>query len=358
MNIAIRADGSPFIGMGHVTRCLSLAVALRQMGHNVEFFSRFEPGLSRIREQGFAVQPVVGGLPDGADKEFEPAQDTESVCRLLAGGRYDGLVTDSYRLDADYFRQARRLVKASFYIDDLNRFPVAVDAVINGNINAGELGYDAWPSEIQRWLGCQYNLLRPEFAALPQRETSSKVNNILIVAGGGDAGKLLVFLAESLLKLSQTRQFVLQLVAPALSVADDALTQLVKDYSTRIIIRREVTKMPLLMQQCDLAISAGGSTLYELCATGVPRMAVVLATNQQGIVDAMVRQGVVVSLGGASELTADTVVAAVDRLVRDWPERDRMAKLGRRLVDGLGAWRVAHKMEEAVAAAEGGKASE
>ena len=79
MNIAIRSDGSPFIGMGHVMRCLSLAAVLRQSGHNVEFISRFEPGLSRIREQGFAVQHVMAGLPDGAGKEFEPAQDTEAA---------------------------------------------------------------------------------------------------------------------------------------------------------------------------------------------------------------------------------------------------------------------------------------
>ena len=358
MNIAIRADGSPFIGMGHVMRCLSLAAALRQSGHDVEFFSRFEPGLSRIREQGFAVRQVVGGLPDGAGKEFEPAQDTDAVCKLLAGGCYDGLVTDSYRLDADYFRQVRRLVKASFYIDDLNRFPVTVDAVINGNINAGKLGYETWPETIKRWLGCRYNLLRPEFAALSQRDTPRKVKNILIVAGGGDAGPLLVFLAESLLKLAQTEQFTLQLVAPATSVADVELATLAQDYPAQIQIQRQVTAMAQLMQRCDLAISAGGSTLYELCAAGVPRLAVVLASNQQGIVDAMVRQGVALSLGTAVELTASGVAVAVGRLAQDWLERDRMAQQGRKLVDGQGAWRVARKMEEVVAAAEGGKASE
>ena len=62
MKVAIRADGSPFIGMGHVMRCLSLAAALRQSGCNVEFLSRFEPGMTRIHEQGFIVQPVAGFL--------------------------------------------------------------------------------------------------------------------------------------------------------------------------------------------------------------------------------------------------------------------------------------------------------
>ena len=77
----------------------------------------------------------------------------------------------------------------------------------------------------------------------------------------------------------------------------------------------------------------------------------VLAINQQGIVDAMVRQGVAFSLGAAADLTASGVVTAVDRLAKDLPERERMAQQGRRLVDGQGALRVAQKMAEVVAAA-------
>ena len=355
MKVAIRADGSPFIGMGHVMRCLSLAAALRQSGCNVEFLSRFEPGMTRIHEQGFIVQPVAGGLPDGPGKEFEPAQDTDEVCQLLSSGGYDALVTDSYRLNDDYFLHVRRRVKASFYIDDLNRFPVVVDAVINGNINAEELGYDAWPDSVQRWLGCRYNLIRPEFAAMPQKDTPRKVSNLLIVAGGGDAGKLLVFLAESLLTLSQSEQMVLQMVAPARSVADAEMAELAGRYPEQIRIYRDVTDMPYLMQQCDLAISGGGSTLYELCAAGVPRFAIVLAKNQQGIVDAMVRQELVVPLGSASEMQPALVAATVSRLLNDWNKRDRMNRQGRELVDGQGALRVAHKMEKVMAAAEGGQ---
>ena len=353
MNIAIRADGSPFIGMGHVTRMLALAAALRQTGHNVEFFSRFEPGLSRIRSQGFAVHPVPGGLPDGADNEYEPDGVTSALCHLLQANRYDALVTDTYRIDAAYFQQVRPLAKATFYIDDLNRFPVEVDGVINGNINAAELGYDKWPAPVNRWLGCRYNLLRPEFASLPQRETPCKVGNLLIVAGGGDAGNLLVFLANSLLQLAHSEQFRLQLVAPARSAADAALAALVRQNPVKVRIHRDVggTEMVRLMQQSDLAISAGGSTLYELCATGVPRLAIVLAANQQGIVEAMVRQQLVMSLGRVAALQPALVATAVSRLLNDWPERERMSQQGRKLIDGQGAFRVAHKIEEVVAAA-------
>ncbi|MCR5796546.1 MAG: hypothetical protein K6G63_01315 [Eubacterium sp.] len=34
------------------------------------------------------------------------------------------------------------------------------------------------------------------------------------------------------------------------------------------------------MQKCDIAISAAGSTLYELCACGVPTITYTTADNQ------------------------------------------------------------------------------
>ena len=358
MRIAIRADGSSFIGMGHVMRMLALAQALQRIGHEVIFLSRFEPGLSRIRQQGFAVREVVGGLPDGANKDYEPAADTEAVCRILADEQFDCLVTDSYRVDTNYFRQVRSLVNASFYIDDLNRFPVAVDGVINGNINAVELGYDNWPTATYRWLGCRYNLLRQEFADAPARLTADSVRNLLIVAGGGDAGQLLVFLINSLLELATAEQIALQIAAPIHSISDKELAALAGNYPDRIKLHRGVTAMALLMRQCDLAISAGGSTLYELCATGVPRLAIVLAENQQGIVSAMERQELVMPLGTVAELKTELVATEVSRLLNDWHKRDRMNRLGRKLVDGQGAMRVAHEMEQVLAAAEGGQQGE
>ena len=65
MKVAIRVDGSSFIGMGHVVRSLALGSAFRRAGHEVVFFSRFEHGISRLREQGFVVQAFTAGLPDG-----------------------------------------------------------------------------------------------------------------------------------------------------------------------------------------------------------------------------------------------------------------------------------------------------
>ena len=113
MKVAIRVDGSPYIGMGHIVRCLALGSAFRRSGHEVVYFSRFEPGISRLKNAGFAVQEVAAGLPDGPDKEYEPSGDGESVRSLLAGQGFHCLVTDSYRVDEAYFAAVRPVAPVS-----------------------------------------------------------------------------------------------------------------------------------------------------------------------------------------------------------------------------------------------------
>ena len=354
MKVAIRVDGSPYIGMGHIVRSLALGSAFRRSGHEVVYFSRFEPGISRLKNAGFAVQEVAAGLPDGPDKEYEPSGDGESVRSLLAGQGFHCLVTDSYRVDEAYFAAVRPVTPVSVYVDDLNRFPVDVDGVINGNVNAEALGYDKWPVTVRRWLGCRYNLLREEFRDLPQKTTPAVVQKILLTGGGGDSGPVLAFLARSLLNSSAFAAICLEMVAPTQSVADADLIELERSYPQQVLVHRDVMDMVPLMQQCDLALSAGGTTLYELCAVGVPRLTYVLASNQREIVEEMSRQEQAVNLGPISELHAEAVVQTVAELIGNFEKRERMSRKGRELVDGRGADRVVKAVGEVLAAAGGG----
>ena len=49
---------------------------------------------------------------------------------------------------------------------------------------------------------------------------------------------------------------------------------------SRIVLHEQVSDMAALMSTCDLAFSAGGTTLYELCAVGVPSVSFSMADNQ------------------------------------------------------------------------------
>ena len=92
-----------------------------------------------------------------------------------------------------------------------------------------------------------------------------------------------------------------------LNTDKEALTEFAKKFSTgitrnasapcNIILHENVSNMASLMADCDLAVSAAGTTLYELCALGVPSVSYTMADNQMAAAHAFDAQGAVYLAG-------------------------------------------------------------
>jgi spore coat polysaccharide biosynthesis predicted glycosyltransferase SpsG len=108
---------------------------------------------------------------------------------------------------------------------------------------------------------------------------------------------------------------------------------------------------------CDVAVVAGGVTLYEACALGVPAVGLAVVEPQRKAIRSCAALGAVLDAGGPGldAAAADRVARGVLRLLRDDPLRHAMASRGRRLVDGRGADRVARRIRALVASRRGGR---
>jgi spore coat polysaccharide biosynthesis predicted glycosyltransferase SpsG len=108
-----------------------------------------------------------------------------------------------------------------------------------------------------------------------------------------------------------------------------------------------------------VAILAGGVTLYEACAIGVPAIAVALSRHQHLTVRGIARAGAAIEAGGAYgryvvagfSRPAAKIARLTERLLDDAAARRRIRAAGRRLVDGNGAFRVADRIRRLPAAA-------
>jgi len=98
------------------------------------------------------------------------------------------------------------------------------------------------------------------------------------------------------------------------------------------------TNMPELMANADIAVTACGTTSWELAFMGLPSVGLVLADNQMGVAAALVRENLIRYPGRAD--TAQ-IAAAVDSLRTDPDSRLQMSRRGRDVVDGMGVERVA-----------------
>ncbi|HOM01302.1 MAG TPA: UDP-2,4-diacetamido-2,4,6-trideoxy-beta-L-altropyranose hydrolase [Acetivibrio sp.] len=348
LDIGIRVDGSSNIGMGHIMRCLSLAKGFRNAGANVFFLSRFEQGISKIRQDEFEVVEMphensrhLEGFFYGDASELE--EDSEEIIRKIKAFNLDVLIIDSYNVNREFFLKLKPHVKKLCYIDDVNKFVYPVDVLINGNVTATAFNYTKYSNDELMLLGLKYNLIRDEFKDLPERIINRNVREMMITTGGADPFNLSLRLASIILSDEEFKDIGINIVVGSGFTNVESLKELARK-SSNVILHENVLRMSEIMLKSDVAISAGGSTLYELCACGTPALAIVIADNQREMVDMLSSQGYIINLGWHGELSNMEILQKIKLLCKDYEKRVSISRKMQRLVDGEGVRRVVEEI--------------
>lgn len=335
----IRADGNPQMGAGHLMRCLSIADAATGQGMTPIFLLADEQGRGLVEGRGYTCQVFS---TDYARME----EELPLLAELLQKDPAPFVLIDSYAADKTYLQAVSQLSRTA-YLDDFGAEALAVDLVINYNIYAMRLPYDTLygGTKVQLLLGSNYAPLRKDFKQVTYA-VRDKVEHILITTGGADQYNVAGQLAEQLIqRLAHGTDLLPQIhiVSGPFHGFLEQLKQLA-DTCPAIRIHENVTEMSELMSGCDLAISAAGSTLYELCAIGVPTIYFYFVKNQE-LPARYFAQDTGMYAAGHYALdaagTLDRMVGACAHLLHDTQERRRIAKSMQTVTDGRGAERIA-----------------
>lgn len=347
--IVFRVDGNGQIGLGHIMRCMSIADAFEEVGEECFFLLADAFADTIVRSRGFKTF-VMNTRFDCMEMEFAEIKPIILYLRP----RY--IVVDSYFVTEKYFRFLGTLGRVA-YLDDLAAFAYPVDVLINYNVYAADMGYTALYQRggvgLPRCiLGTGYIPLRKEFRDIPARVPKGDVQNVLVSTGGADtvhfALRLVRFLAG---RPECAKGLKFHILLGAMNADRDEIMELVLGMDN-IVVHLAVQDMKSLMLMCDLAVSAAGSTLYELCACGVPTITYVVADNQRSGAKAFERMGVMVSLGdirGKADVEWDIIRTVLD-MERDLNKRQYVSRIMQDMVDGYGAVRLVGSLEEKVAA--------
>jgi spore coat polysaccharide biosynthesis predicted glycosyltransferase SpsG len=105
------------------------------------------------------------------------------------------------------------------------------------------------------------------------------------------------------------------------------------------------------LSSSDIAVVAGGVTLYEACALGVPSVGLAVVAPQRAAIRSFAALGAIIDAGGPhiDRRVANRVADSVTRLARDARLRRRLGERARRLIDGKGADRVALRIRSLAA---------
>lgn len=345
--IVIRADGNRQIAMGHVMRCLSIADELQARGADVIFVTAGNETEELIRSRGFENHVLHS---DFAQME----QELPIFLDFLKEYEPDLILTDSYYVTGAYMEALRQISKTA-YIDDLGQPVYPVDILIDYNIYGSELPYEKYYTEKgiplpERILtGCSYAPLRAEFRQGRRSRVQECVTDVLITTGGGDkadtAGRLCRKLLEERKKGSHAGIRYHVICGPFAQNRQELVEIAMEDDA--FVIHDFVTNMSEFLINYDLAVSAGGSTMYELCSMGLPAVCFTFADNQRLQAECFDRTTEVKNAGNMMDRPAETIDRIAERLTQlehDSALRQTVREQMLELVDGQGAIRIAEAL--------------
>ncbi|MDQ3964070.1 MAG: hypothetical protein M3277_09215 [Actinomycetota bacterium] len=304
MHVWLRADASTRFGVGHVMRTLALAEHAKGRGLEVRLIWAGDVDASPLAAR-FGV-------------EARPAEDGDWIASIDPG---DVVWFDGYHFSEADFERARDAGARVAAIDDQPRSTFGIDLlVVPENIPGWTPSSDA-----KVLMGPDFALVRNEFKER-RRIRSSSPDRLLVTFGGSDTKGLGRFVAGQAAELKRFGEIVL-LEGPATPRSTDG----------KFSIIRNPRSVADIFDNASAAISAAGSTTWELLCMGVPTCVLEIAPNQRYLYATVVGADAALG-GGRAPLDAAKVRETLSKLGE--LDGERLSRNAMSIVDGLGPMRV------------------
>jgi len=281
MNVFIRTDASVLIGSGHVMRCLALAEGLVQsMEAKVSFICKLEEGhmADWIERCGFQVYHMTLHHWDW-EKDF---LETQKIF-IETGQSPDLIIVDHYKLDYRWESHFKSAKTKMLVIDDLADRRHNCDILIDQNLYLEmEQRYQGIiPDACKLLVGPKYAFLRPEFYEKRKklRVRNGAVKRMLVFLGGSDPFNTTLKVLHTLSNMS-LEGIVIDVVVGASNPNQTEIKSFCQSNS-QFAFHVQVNYMAELIANADLAIGAGGITIWERCFLGLPTLTIIQVENQR-----------------------------------------------------------------------------
>jgi len=300
--VAIRVDASSIIGTGHVMRCLTLAIKLRDRGVDVYFICRDLKGHmgNIVKEHGFPLHLLSSDSKDIIEPPYSSStrlpeytswlsvsiyRDTQQTQHVLKEFKPDWLIVDHYALDKLWQLPLNQYFGQLFVIDDLANRAHNATILLDQTLDISMEAYNNLvPKSSNLLLGISFVLLREEFEQYREyslrRRLNSHSKNLLIMMGGADNDNYTGKVLDTLKDYKSITDFNITLVLGASAVHCDKVTALIKELHFPVKLLTNINNIAQLLAETDIAIGAAGSSTWERCCLGVPTLQMILADNQ------------------------------------------------------------------------------
>ena len=337
MQIVFRVDATKNIGLGHLMRCFALAEELVKNKNTCYFISNIDS--EKIVEKITKSKIILEKISTSPNSN----QDLNYLIDFSRNKNIKWIVTDHYEIQSEYIKT---LKDNNFYvlsIDDTSQTYYSSDIVVNQNIGSEKLTFRS-DKNIRLLLGPKYVMIRDEILKREKKRYQDDVKTILVTLGGMAYDTLTIKILRLLKKIIDDNVQIIVIIGPLNRVKSTLKSEVnrLSDSNFRFLFSPR-TMLDLYLES-DIAISAGGSSCYELSYFGIPNIIITIASNQLNIAKELDKENVSINLGGKEEFSSNIFKENILKLIDDNSLRKKMVENGKRLVDGNGKKRIVDVM--------------
>jgi len=331
MKIVFRVDASKELGIGHLMRCLALSEELVRKGNVCFFLSKIDNDELKNRIKKFDVN--YQQIKNNANIQ----EDLKFLINFSKINDIDWIITDHYGIDSQYIREIKQNKFNVLSVDDTAQIHYYSDIVLNQNVGTERLKFSS-EKYTKFLLGIKYAILRDELLKREGKIENNEVKKILLTFGGSETDNFILKILRVLEPINENVEFLV--VVGPFSQSYNNIKEHAKETSLEVKLIKSPENMAEVYLESDIAVSAGGSSCYELAYFGIPNLIITIADNQVNIAHELDKQKVSIYLGRKDEIKADQLKNSLKDLIASHSLRKIMRQNGRKLVDGKGKERI------------------
>lgn len=315
-SVIIRTRGGHKEGMGDITSSIAIASALRNMDCNVLFCVNDCPSVTELLDyNGFT---------------YIVADTIDSVVDNIRRHSFSAAVLNQLNSPLEEARFFRKTVSVLFTLDDIG--PAA--SLATHRINVLYATEDAYTDFAYIGLSVSFKNKHKK-----TKKIKRSVKSILVTQGGSDTHGFTPLIARALYSMPSDIKISLVL-GPNFSHYEE-MHDAIRNAPRQFDLIESLNDLSDAISEADLAVCAGGNTLFEMACLGTP--AIVICGERFEIETAMRMQasGFSEVLGFGDDIDEDIIRSRANSLILDYTRRKSMSKKGKELVDGKGAERIA-----------------
>lgn len=333
--IFFRADANQHIATGHIMRCISIAQRFKYHGHEVTFLIADNYPVSLLKKFGMDYH-VLNSVWDNLDYE------TETIIDILKMYEKPLFIIDTYSVTRHYVESLIPFCKCC-YLGSKHEYLGALYALINYSVS---IDYGFYSSNYTRptkmLLGPSFIPLREEFLRECEEIKSNKKCRVFLTTGGSNPNHYIEKILRQIVSDSIIKIIEVEVIAGRMFDDIEAIREGFEHFEN-IHIHENVKSMAEIMRFCDLAISANGSTVYELSACRVPVISFAMVKEQVNAAEKLSQMGLTEYCGEIYEDEETCIKRISEKLSQYVGSSQRRADLADKassLIDGKGCERI------------------